>query len=118
MLTKEKAHEFADQWIAAWNDHDLESVLSHYTNDFEMTTPFIASITNESSGTLKGKSNVENYWSQAMKKFPDLKFEMIDVLFSINSITIYYKSVMDKRAVEFFLFNNEGKVYKSIAHYN
>jgi ketosteroid isomerase-like protein len=33
MLTEEFAQRFADQWIAAWNSHDLVSILSHYRDD-------------------------------------------------------------------------------------
>jgi ketosteroid isomerase-like protein len=118
MMNREKARAFANHWIESWNSHDLDKILSHYTEDFEMTTPFIVSIANDPTGTLKGKANVGNYWAQSLKKFPTLTFQLIDVLYSINSVTIYYQSVLNKKAVEFFLFNPEGKVYKAIAHYN
>ena len=118
MLTKEKAQDFAQHWVAAWNAHDLDQVLSHYTDDFEMTTPLIASLMNEPSGTLKGKANVGEYWKLGLQKYPDLKFELLEVLNSVNSITIYYKTISNKNAVEFFLLNDEGKAYKAIAHYN
>jgi ketosteroid isomerase-like protein len=44
MITKEQALDFAHEWVAAWNAHDLERVLSHYTEDFEMSSPFIVSL--------------------------------------------------------------------------
>ena len=40
-LTREFAHQFAEDWIAVWNSHDLEAILSHYTDDFEMSSPLI-----------------------------------------------------------------------------
>jgi len=52
MITKEFALAFAHHWVESWNSHDLEEILSHYSEDFEMTTPFIVSIMNESTGTL------------------------------------------------------------------
>ena len=39
MLTQEFALEFADEWIAAWNSHDLDRVLRHYAADAELTSP-------------------------------------------------------------------------------
>lgn len=30
------ARRFAADWIAAWNRHDLDAILAHYTDDFEM----------------------------------------------------------------------------------
>jgi ketosteroid isomerase-like protein len=39
--------EFAQVWIHAWNSHDLEDILSHYSEDIEITTPMIAMATGE-----------------------------------------------------------------------
>jgi len=55
MITKEFAEHFAREWIGSWNTHDLDRILSHYTDDFEMSSPVITKITDEASGTLKGK---------------------------------------------------------------
>ena len=35
MIEQSFAETFAAEWIAAWNSHDLESILSHYVEDFE-----------------------------------------------------------------------------------
>jgi ketosteroid isomerase-like protein len=39
MMTAEFAAQFAEEWIAAWNSHDLDRILSHYADDFEMASP-------------------------------------------------------------------------------
>jgi len=70
MVTQESALKFAQHWVESWNSHDLENILSHYSDDFEMTTLFIVSIMNEPSGTLRGKDKVGSYWSNALKKIP------------------------------------------------
>lgn len=62
MITKEFAQCFANEWIAAWNSHNLSRILSHYTDDFEMSWPFIVKTVNEPTGTLKGKEVVGAYW--------------------------------------------------------
>lgn len=41
MIDSAWSQEFAREWIAAWNAHDLERILSHYTDDFEMSSPLI-----------------------------------------------------------------------------
>lgn len=40
-MINDEAKQFAEHWISAWNKHDLEEILSHYTDDFDMTTPMI-----------------------------------------------------------------------------
>lgn len=118
MLSPEAAQEFAREWIASWNSHDIERVLSHYTDDFEMSSPFIAAFAGEPLGTLKGKPQVRAYWEAALARLPDLNFELLDVFTGADSLTIYYKAVMGKFATEVLLLNENGKVYKALAHYN
>lgn len=118
MLNLKNAQNFAQNWINSWNSHDLERILSHYADDFEMTSPFIALIVNESSGSLQGKEQVRNYWQKSLEKFPDLQFELIDYLVSNNSLILYYTSVQGRKAAEFLWFGEDGKVLKAIAHYD
>lgn len=111
------AHEFAKEWIEAWNSHDLHRILTHYSDDVEITTPMIKIALGNDSGSLKGKEAVGVYWRQALIKLPDLHFELLDVATSVDSIALYYKSVMNKNTIEVMFFNEDGKVNKIIAHY-
>lgn len=112
-----KAQQFAKTWIEAWNSHDLDVILSHYSEDIEITTPMIKMALGEGDGSLKGKDAVADYWKRALDKIPDLHFVLYDVTEGVNSVALYYKSVMDKKAVEVMFFNEEGKVNKMFAHY-
>jgi hypothetical protein len=117
-VTLEQAKHFADEWIAAWNAHDIDAVLAHYTDDFEMTTPMIQRVLHIESGTLKGKAAVGDYWRAALVNVPNLKFSIIEVTCGVDSVSIYYNAVQGKRAIETFFFNREGKIYNAIATYN
>ena len=110
--------KFAIDWIESWNSHDLDRIMSHYADDVEVTTPMIKMALGIESGTLQGKSSVRQYWQEAIKKVPDLHFELVESTVSIDSIAIYYKSVMNKMAIEVMLFDSNGKISKVIAHYN
>ncbi len=50
MLENNFAEHFAADWIDSWNSHDLERILSHYTDDFEMASPVIIKVAGEPSG--------------------------------------------------------------------
>jgi len=118
MITHEWARRFATEWVEAWNAHDLERVLAHYTDDFEMSSPFIVSISGEGSGTLKGKARVAEYWRTALERMPDLRFELLQVLAGAGSVTLCYKSVLGMLSAEVLFINEDGKVYKALAHYD
>jgi len=112
------AEHFANDWINSWNSHDLQRILSHYAEDFEMSSPVIIQLANEPSGTLRGKTAVGDYWTKALQLIPDLHFELITTLVGVNSITLYYQGARGRLAAEVFHFNQDQKVTKAFAHYS
>ena len=118
MITKERAIEFAKDWIDSWNSHNLDRILSHYSDDLEMSSPRIVQMMNEPSGMLKGKNNVRGYWEKSLSQ-SNLRFELIEVLVGAESLVIYYHNITrNKKAAEVFIFNSEDRVVKSMANYN
>jgi ketosteroid isomerase-like protein len=111
------AKAFADEWIAAWNAHDLERIFTHYTDDFEMTSPLIVERMHELSGTLKGKDALRPYWQMGLDAVPPLRFELIDVFVGVRSITLYYRRASGITAAEVLVFNDQGLVVRGSAHY-
>jgi hypothetical protein len=111
------AHRFAHEWIEAWNSHDLERVLAHYSDDFEMNSPVIMQIAGEPSGRLTGKEAVGAYWAKALTMIPDLRFELIAVLTGVESVVVQYRGAGGRLAAEVFHFGPDGKVVRAFAHY-
>ena len=116
MIDKEFANHFAIDWVESWNAHDLNRILSHYTDDFEMSSPIIITMAGEPSGTLKGKDAVGSYWAKAITVNPNLHFELVATLVGVNSVTLYYNGARGASA-EVFHFNQAGKVTRAYAHY-
>ena len=50
-------NKFSLEWVEAWNEHDLDKIMTHYA-DFEMSSPVIKNIMNIESGIIKGKKEV------------------------------------------------------------
>ena len=116
MITQEFANAFAHEWIAAWNAHDLERVLSHYADDFDLTSPFIVSIAGVPDGRLTGKAVVRAYWAEALRRMPDLSFRLRGCRVGIDSIVIEYEGV-GRLAVEVLVFDRNGRVVRAYANY-
>jgi len=110
------AARFAAEWIEAWNAHDLERVLVHYADDFEMASPLIAQLMGEPSGVLRGKARIRAYWEKALGLLPNLHFELLDVLVGAASVTILYRGHRGLSA-EVFWFDEAGAVVSAAAHY-
>lgn len=116
-MQKEFISRFAKDWLLAWNSHDLERILSHYADDFEMSSPAIVQLGASPSGVLRGKAAVGAYWAKALSTFAQLRFELLSVLVGVNSVALHYKGVNDRLVTEVFEFDGNGKVLRAIAHY-
>lgn len=116
MISREFGERFAEEWIAAWNSHDLDRILSHYADDFTMSSPYIAQIAGVASGSLRGKAAVRAYWAAALQKMPTLRFELVQTLVGVESVTIYYRGVKGM-AAEVFFFGDDQRVHRAAAHY-
>lgn len=109
-IDSEFAREFAEEWIAAWNSGDLERILSHYSDDFEMRSPFIAQRGFSATGVLRGKDAVRPYWDAAIKTAaPPIKFELIDACAGVNTVAIHYRSVGRTYVVEVIEFDDQRR---------
>ena len=117
MLHETFVKQFANAWVEAWNGHNLDAILSHYADGFEMTSPVIVHMGISPSGRLQGKSAVRAYWQKALQLLPDLQFELSAVLTGVETVTLFYKGAQGRLVGEVFFFNAQGQVSQAIAHY-
>ncbi len=57
---------FAEQWVQAWNAHDVEAVLAHFADDVVFTSPVAARVLPETGGVVRGKDALRDYWTTAL----------------------------------------------------
>jgi hypothetical protein len=112
------AENFAQDWISAWNAHDLDQVLEHYAEDVEFYSPFVTNVLGEPSGKVSGKDALRSYFGRALQAYPSLHFELYTVLTGVESVTLHYQSVKGLIAAEVMLFNRNREVAKVFAHYS
>ena len=117
MIDEAFATHFAGDWIDAWNSHDLVRILSHYRDDFVMSSPKIVQIAGEPSGVLRGKGAIAAYWTTALARVPDLHFELLAVFAGVDRLVIHFIGAGGRLAAESFVFDADGLVVESAAHY-
>ncbi|HTB98867.1 MAG TPA: nuclear transport factor 2 family protein [Terracidiphilus sp.] len=117
-MTKEEARILADDWVAAWNAHDLEAILKHYDDGVELTSPVALQLLGLPGGKVLGKSNLRAYFQRGLEAFPELRFDLEAVLAGLNSLVLYYANQRGTRTAEFMEVNAAGKVTRVIAHYS
>jgi ketosteroid isomerase-like protein len=118
MLTEDSARGLAAHWIQAWNSHDLDEIMSHYGEDVVLVSPVVAQILTDPAGTLKGKKDLRAYFKRGLDVYPNLKFELIDVLWGVSSVILYYTNQRGTKTGEFMEIDSQGKVVRVVANYN
>lgn len=112
----QQPHEFAENWIQAWNRHDLDAVSAHFSDDFEFSSPLIRKFAGELSGRLSGKDAVRAYWQTGLSRLPDLHFELVDVLVGVDCMMVLYQGHRGLSA-EVFQFGADDRAIRGHALY-
>ena len=115
--------EHIDKWVNAWNNYDLKAVLSMYSDDIEFSSPKIKVVYPERKlSRVTNKRELEEYWTEASKKYPNLHFTPVQIISQGNvCIFEYYATLDDKNKrtslIEKFKFQNDGLINKSSGFY-
>jgi hypothetical protein len=89
-LTRDEAWNLANDWVAAWNAHDLDRIMAHYDDAVELTSPVAAQLLGTADGKVVGKASLRAYFQRGLAAYPELHFRLADVLWGINSVVLYY----------------------------
>jgi hypothetical protein len=96
----------------------VERILEHLSDDIEFSSPFAIRLAASTDGIVRGRDDLHAYFAGALRKFPDLHFELERVLIGVSSITLYYRSVQNLMAAETMHFDESGRVHRVFAHYS
>jgi predicted ester cyclase len=112
------AREFAQDWVDAWNSHDLERILTHYDDQVLLASPIALKLLG-GDGTVRGKSALREYFLRGLAAFPDLRFNLIETLWGTETIVVYYiNNVRGSKTAEVMLLNSAGKIQHVWANYD
>jgi predicted ester cyclase len=118
VLTKDEAWKLANHWVAAWNAHDLDLIMTHYEDAVELTSPVAAQLLGTADGKVTGKAKLRAYFQRGLEAYPGLHFQLEDVLWGVNSVVLYYVNQKGTRTAEFMELSADGKVVRVVANYS
>jgi hypothetical protein len=118
MLTEAEARRIATEVIEAWNSHDLERILAHYDDDIELVSPVAAARFDDPSGEVRGKAALRHYFALGLEASPNLHFELVDVMWGISSVVLYYKNQRGTMTGEVLEMAPTGRVKRVLANYS
>lgn len=101
------AEQFSREWIAGWNAHDLDAVLAHFHDDAVFTSPLAAQLVPASGGVIRGKAALRAYWTEGLKRNPNLHFVLEGVYVGVNTLVIHYHRQERGLANEVLIFDGD-----------
>jgi ketosteroid isomerase-like protein len=116
-MDENRADGFAQEWLEAWNTHNLEAILEHYHEDVVFSSPFAVELSGRIDGTLRGKDELRAYFERALQTFPELEFSELRVCAGATSVCLIYRSVRRLLAAETMVLGGDGRVQRVYAHY-
>ena len=116
------AKEHVEKWVNAWNSHDLKAVLSMYSDDIEFSSPKIKVVfPKRKLSKVTNKLELEEYWTKALKNYPNLHFIPKQTIIQGNLCAFEYYAILDGTnrisVIEKFEFQGDGLVKKSSGFY-
>lgn len=117
MIDLARARAFADAWIAAWNRHDLEAILSHYADPPEHCSPLVVERLGRSDGTIRDAAELRAYFAAGLAATPPLAFELIDVVPGVASLAVVYRNHRGRTVVEVMVLDADSKIAKTLVHH-
>ena len=99
--------QFADDWVSAWNAHDVEAVLEHFHDDVVFTSPVAARVLPGTGGVVRGKDALRHYWTTALALLPDLHLDVMGVYRGESTLVINYRNHRGELVNEVLTFDGE-----------
>jgi hypothetical protein len=120
LMTTEENKKIALKWFEAFNEHNLEKLLSLYDQNAEHFSPKLKIHKPETNGLIKGKQALREWWQDAFNRLPTLNYEVIKLTADNEQVFMEYirhvKNEEDLRVGEVLKINNGLIVFSRVYH--
>jgi len=87
--------QIAIKWFEAFNTQNLEKLLALYDDDAQHYSPKLKQRQPETRGFISGKDMLRNWWEDAFKRLPSLKYEVIKLTADDYQVFMEYTRFVD-----------------------
>jgi limonene-1,2-epoxide hydrolase len=89
-MTPEKLQSIAFKWFEAFNNHDLEQLLSLYDVEAEHFSPKLKVRRPETNGLVTGKDALRVWWQDAFDRLPSLHYKVTSLTANADRVFMEY----------------------------
>jgi len=117
-MTLVEASEHAQLWAAAWNAHDLDRIMSFYSDDVVFEVSTAVTRWQKPDGKLRGKCELRNHFERGLQLAPQLSFEIESVFHAPSGYAVLYRRDNGNRVVDCVTLDSNGLASHAIAYYS
>ena len=85
-------------WLDAFNAHDVDALVALYADDCTHTSPKIRTLHPQTGGKLVGKAAIAQWWKDALKRLPSLRYERVSLTANSERVFVEYVRHADGEA--------------------
>jgi predicted SnoaL-like aldol condensation-catalyzing enzyme len=115
-MTPENLQSIAFKWFDAFNNHNLEQLLSLYDDIAEHYSPKLKIHKPETNGLVVGKQALRNWWQDAFDRLPSLNYKVTSLTANGDRVFMEYirsDAGEDDMLVAEVLIVRDGKIIAS-----
>ncbi|TRX39427.1 nuclear transport factor 2 family protein [Flavobacterium restrictum] len=96
-MTPEKLQSIAFKWFDAFNNHNLDQLLSLYDDDAEHYSPKLKIQQPQTHGLITGKQALREWWQEAFERLPSLNYKVKSLTANGDRVFMeYIRTVADQ----------------------
>jgi len=115
-MTPDSLQVIAFKWFDAFNNHNLEQLLSLYDDEAEHFSPKLKIRKPETNGLVSGKQALREWWQDAFNRLPTLHYKVTSLTANSDRVFMEYIRVVkdeDDMLVAEVLDVKAGKIIAS-----
>jgi ketosteroid isomerase-like protein len=89
-MTPEKLQSIAFKWFDAFNNHNLEQLLSLYDEDAAHFSPKLKIRQPDTQGLVTGKEALRTWWQDAFDRLPTLHYKVTSLTANADRVFVEY----------------------------
>jgi hypothetical protein len=90
-LSTADGQRLAAEWIAAWNTHDLDTIMGLYASTIVFQTPTIIDTLGIPDGRIQGPDRLRQHFRLGLERLPNLHFELERVYVGVRHVALTYR---------------------------
>jgi len=94
-MNPETLQSIAFRWFDAFNNHNLEQLLSLYDEEAKHFSPKLKIRKPETNGFVEGKSALREWWKEAFERLPSLHYKVTSLTANGDRVFMEYVRNVD-----------------------